>query len=45
MSTTRRTRQERRDQVKAALLAAAAELVVEQGVRSLTLARVGPRAG
>src|SRR5947199_3022999 len=45
MATTRRTQQERRDQAEAALLAAAAELVVEQGVRSLTLARVGQRAG
>ncbi|WP_410618725.1 TetR family transcriptional regulator C-terminal domain-containing protein [Amycolatopsis sp. cmx-8-4] len=44
-TTTRRTQQERRDQAEAALLAAAAELVVEQGVRSLTLARVGERAG
>ncbi|WP_410643803.1 TetR/AcrR family transcriptional regulator [Amycolatopsis sp. lyj-346] len=41
----RRTQQERREQAEAALLAAAAELVVEQGVRSLTLARVGERAG
>jgi AcrR family transcriptional regulator len=45
MVTTRRTQQERRDQAEAALLAAAAELVVEQGVRSLTLASVGQRAG
>ncbi|MDT7803908.1 MAG: hypothetical protein QOI78_7341 [Actinomycetota bacterium] len=45
MATLRRTQQERRDQAEAALLAAAAELVVEQGVRSLTLARVGERAG
>ncbi len=45
MTTTRRTQQERRDQAEAALLGAAAELVVEQGVRSLTLARVGQRAG
>ena len=45
MPTTHRTQQERRDQAEAALLAAAAELVVEQGVRSLTLARVGERAG
>ncbi|MFG1645842.1 TetR family transcriptional regulator C-terminal domain-containing protein [Amycolatopsis sp. NPDC049252] len=44
-TSTRRTQQERRDQAEAALLAAAAELVVEQGVRSLTLARVGERAG
>lgn len=45
MPPARRTQQERRDQAEAALLAAAAELVVEQGVRSLTLARVGERAG
>lgn len=45
MPPTRRTQQERRDQAEAALLTAAAELVVEQGVRSLTLARVGERAG
>ncbi|MEU6129601.1 TetR/AcrR family transcriptional regulator [Saccharopolyspora sp. NPDC047091] len=45
MATTRRTQQERRDQAESALLTAAAELVVEQGVRSLTLARVGERAG
>lgn len=45
MATTRRTQQERRDQAESALLTAAAELVVEQGVRSLTLARVGQRAG
>src|SRR3954447_21717512 len=45
MATTRRTQQERRDQAEAALLTAAAELVVEHGVRSLTLARVGERAG
>ncbi|MEV1296180.1 TetR/AcrR family transcriptional regulator [Pseudonocardia sp. NPDC049635] len=41
----RRTQQERRDQAEAALLASAAELIVEHGVRSLTLARVGERAG
>jgi AcrR family transcriptional regulator len=45
MTAARRTQQERRDQAEAALLGAAAELVVEQGVRSLTLARVGERAG
>ena len=45
MPTARRTQQERRDQAEAALLTAAAELVVEQGVRALTLARVGERAG
>ncbi|MGW7693509.1 TetR/AcrR family transcriptional regulator [Streptomyces asiaticus] len=45
MVTTRRTQQERRAQAEAALLNAAAELVVEHGVRSLTLARVGEQAG
>jgi AcrR family transcriptional regulator len=45
MPVTRRTQQDRRDQAETALLTAAAELVVEQGVRSLTLARVGERAG
>ena len=40
----RRTQQQRRDQAETALLDAAAELVVEQGVHSLTLARVGERA-
>ena len=45
MTTTRRTQQERRKQAEAALLNAAAELAVEHGVRSLTLARVGERAG
>ncbi|MFF0163987.1 TetR/AcrR family transcriptional regulator [Streptomyces sp. NPDC005263] len=45
MPTTRRTQQERREHTETALLHAAAELVVEQGVRSLTLARVGERAG
>ncbi|MEV6879444.1 TetR/AcrR family transcriptional regulator [Amycolatopsis sp. NPDC051128] len=45
MTTARRTQQERRDRAEAALLTAAAELVVEQGVRSLTLAKVGERAG
>jgi AcrR family transcriptional regulator len=45
MPITRRTQQERRDQAEAALLTAAAELIVEHGVRSLTLARVGERAG
>ncbi|MCQ8193160.1 TetR/AcrR family transcriptional regulator [Streptomyces rugosispiralis] len=45
MVTTRRTQQERRAQAEAALLGAAAELVVEHGVRSLTLARVGEHAG
>jgi AcrR family transcriptional regulator len=41
----RRTQAQRREQTESALLAAAAELVVEQGVRSLTLAGVGSRAG
>jgi AcrR family transcriptional regulator len=45
VATTRRTQQQRRDQAEAALLNAAAELVVEGGVRSLTLARVGEQAG
>ncbi|ATY09083.1 TetR family transcriptional regulator [Amycolatopsis sp. AA4] len=45
MPTPRRTQQERRDQASAALLKAAAELVVEEGVRAVTLARVGERAG
>ncbi|WP_030903517.1 TetR/AcrR family transcriptional regulator [Streptomyces sp. NRRL F-5126] len=40
-----RTQEQRRAQTRAALLAAAAELVVESGVRALTLARVGERAG
>lgn len=44
MTTARRTQQERRDQAEAALLNAAAELIVEEGVHSLTLARVGQRA-
>ncbi|MFG2161223.1 TetR/AcrR family transcriptional regulator [Streptomyces olivaceus] len=45
MTTARRTQQERRDLAENALLTAAAELVAEQGVRSLTLARVGERSG
>jgi AcrR family transcriptional regulator len=45
MTTVRRTQQQRRDQAETALLNAAAELVIEEGVRSLTLARVGERAG
>jgi AcrR family transcriptional regulator len=45
MTTARRTQQERREQAEAALLNAAAELAVEHGMRSLTLARVGERAG
>jgi AcrR family transcriptional regulator len=44
MATARRTQQQRRDQAESALLNAAAELVVEEGVHSLTLARVGERA-
>ena len=43
-ATVRRTQQQRRDQAETALLNAAAELVVEEGVHSLTLARVGERA-
>lgn len=45
MPPTRRTQQERREQAESALINAAAELVVEHGVRSLTLAAVGERAG
>jgi AcrR family transcriptional regulator len=45
MTTPRRTQQQRRDQAETALLKAAAELVIEEGVHSLTLARVGERAG
>lgn len=41
----RRTQAERRAQTGAALLAAAADLVVEGGLGALTLARVGERAG
>jgi AcrR family transcriptional regulator len=44
VTTAHRTQQERRDQAEAALLDAAAGLVVEEGVHSLTLARVGERA-
>jgi AcrR family transcriptional regulator len=44
-ATVRRTQQQRRGQAETALLNAAAELVVEEGVHSLTLARVGERAG
>ncbi|MGH3585672.1 MAG: TetR/AcrR family transcriptional regulator [Pseudonocardia sp.] len=43
--TARRTQQERREKTEVALLTAAAELVVEDGVRSVTLARIGERAG
>ncbi|MET9256636.1 TetR/AcrR family transcriptional regulator [Streptomyces sp. NPDC003717] len=41
----RRTQLQRRTATRTALLAAAAELVVETGVRSATLAAVGERAG
>jgi len=41
----RRSQRERRERTESALVAAAAELVVESGLRSLTLARVGERAG
>jgi len=37
MTTARRTQQQRRAQAEAALLNAAAELVIEDGVHSLTL--------
>ena len=40
-----RTQQQRREKAEAALLNAAAELVVEDGVQSLTLARIAERAG
>jgi AcrR family transcriptional regulator len=45
VTPARRTQQQRRDQAETALLNAAAELVIEDGVHSLTLARVGERAG
>ncbi|WP_221353500.1 TetR/AcrR family transcriptional regulator [Streptomyces beigongshangae] len=45
MTTARRTQKQRREEAEAALLHAAAELVDEQGVGALTLARVGERAG
>ena len=41
----RRTQAQRRARTESALLTAAAELVIESGVRSLTLARVGRQAG
>ncbi|ONI81449.1 TetR family transcriptional regulator [Actinosynnema sp. ALI-1.44] len=41
----RRTQEQRRNTTRAALLEAAAELVVELGMRAVTLARVGERAG
>ena len=40
-----RTQEQRRGRSQAALVAAAAELVVESGVRAVTLAGVGQRAG
>ncbi|OLT06589.1 TetR family transcriptional regulator [Pseudonocardia sp. CNS-004] len=43
--SARRTQQERRERTEVALLTAAAELVVQDGVRSVTLARIGERAG
>ncbi|MFD2419511.1 TetR/AcrR family transcriptional regulator [Amycolatopsis pigmentata] len=43
--TARRTQEQRRTETRAALLGAAAQLVVESGVRAVTLARVGERAG
>jgi AcrR family transcriptional regulator len=42
---SRRSQQERRSDAERALLVAAAELVVESGLRSVTLAAVGQRAG
>ncbi|NSL43849.1 TetR/AcrR family transcriptional regulator [Streptomyces sp. 8P21H-1] len=45
MTTARRTQKQRREEAETALLHAAAELVDEQGVGALTLARVGERAG
>jgi AcrR family transcriptional regulator len=45
MTAPRRTQQQRRDQAETALLNAAAELIIEEGIHSLTLARVGERAG
>ncbi|MCX4238621.1 TetR/AcrR family transcriptional regulator [Streptomyces sp. NPDC020707] len=45
MTTTRRTQKQRREEAETALLTAAAELVDEHGVRALTLAGVGERAG
>ncbi|HEX6340653.1 TetR/AcrR family transcriptional regulator [Umezawaea sp.] len=44
-STGRLTQRERRERTESALITAAAELVVESGLRSLTLAGVGERAG
>jgi AcrR family transcriptional regulator len=45
MTAPARTQKQRREEAEAALLDAAAELVAEQGLRALTLARVGERAG
>ncbi|MDQ0790426.1 TetR/AcrR family transcriptional regulator [Streptomyces sp. B3I8] len=45
MTAPARTQKQRRDEAESALLEAAAELVAEQGLRGLTLARVGERAG
>lgn len=44
-AAARRSQTERRAATEAALLAAAADVVVLSGVRALTLARVGARAG
>ena len=41
----RRTQEQRRTRARTALLAAAAELVAESGIRAVTFARVGERAG
>lgn len=41
----RRNQAERREATKAALVSAAADIVVQSGVRAVTLARVGERAG
>ena len=45
MTAPARTQKQRRHEAESALLNAAAELVAEQGLRALTLARVGERAG
>ncbi|MDQ0809997.1 AcrR family transcriptional regulator [Streptomyces sp. B3I7] len=45
MTAPARTQKQRRDEAESALLNAAAELVAAQGLRALTLARVGERAG
>ena len=45
MTAPARTQKQRREEAEAALLDAAAELVAEQGLRALTLARVGEHAG